>query len=354
MLNVFDYVIVVLYIAGTVALGLFIGRRLKTGRDFFLAGRSMPWWAIGVSLVATDIGATDIIGVGGQAYRYGLAVANFEWIGCVPAMIVGAFIFIPYFWRLGVYTIPEFMERRYNVAVRGAVAFCWLLFMASNVGILLYASAKMVGELFGWDMTASILGIAALAGLYTCAGGLAAVIYTDVVQGVVMIGGCLLVLVLGLVEIGGVGELKEALRRAEAAATDSAVTVAVGVEDPSGGAISDPNGTPAHARVILPVDTTTPFPWPGIFFGLALILSPAYWIGNQAIVQRSLGARSEFDARAAYVWGALLKTIVPLVVAVPGLIAFARNPDLADQVKAIPTLVANLLPPGLRGVFLAA
>src|SRR5210317_263300 len=109
-----DYAILLVYLAGTVVLGLYIGRRVKTGKDFFLAGRNLPWWAIGMSLVATDIGGTDIIGVGGAAYTYGWSVSNFEWIGCVPAMIVAAFIFVPHFWRIGVYTIPEYMERRYN------------------------------------------------------------------------------------------------------------------------------------------------------------------------------------------------------------------------------------------------
>src|SRR6056297_2770350 len=114
-LSPLDYFVILLYLLGTIALGVMIGARLKSGSDYFLGGRSLPWWAIGMSLVATDIGGTDIIGVGGAAYSYGMAVANFEWIGCVPAMIVGAFVFIPSFYRTGIYTIPEFLERRYNV-----------------------------------------------------------------------------------------------------------------------------------------------------------------------------------------------------------------------------------------------
>ncbi len=109
-----------------------------------------------------------------------------------------------------------------------------------------------------------------------------------------------------------------------------------------------------HNALVLPVDTKSPFPWSGVLFGLALILSPAYWIGNQSIVQRSLGARSEFEAKAAYVWGALLKNVIPLVVAAPGLVAFALYPNLADGDDAFPTLVARLLPVGLKGLFLAA
>jgi len=334
-LNGFDYAIVVAYLLGTVAIGLWIGRRVRTGRDFFLAGRSLPWWAIGFSLVATDIGGTDLIGVGGAAYAHGLAVANFEWIGCVPAMILAAFVFIPIFWRAGVYTIPEFLERRFDARIRVALASCWLVFMACNIGIMLFASAKMMGVLFGWPASVSILVTAALVGVYCVSGGLAAVVYTDVLQCLVMIGGCLLVLVLGLIDLGGVDGLMERLRAVEA--TRAAT-----------GAMVD------HTRLILPVDTASPFPWPGIFFGLALVLGPAYWIGNQAIVQRSFGAKSEFEVKAAFVFGALLKNLIPVIVAVPGLIALARFPELKEADAAFPTLVSHVLPAGLRGLFLAA
>ena len=345
-----DYCLLTLYLVGTMALGLAIGRRVKTGKDYFLAGRSLPWWAIGMSLVATDIGGTDIIGVGGAAYSYGLAVANFEWIGCVPALIVAAFVFIPHFWRIGVYTIPEFMERRYNVAVRVALALCWLLFMACNLGVMLFASAKMMTATlglqldpdgaFGWfsggEIAGCIVAMALIAGIYTVAGGLAAVVYTDTIQCVEMIGGCLLVLAIGLYQLGGMAALFEAVAAQEAALAPAADEI---VE---------------HNELILPVDTAGPFPWPGILFGLAMILSPAYWIGNQAIVQRSLGARSEFQAKAAYIWGALLKNLIPLLIAVPGLIAFALYPDLKDGDTSFPLLATRLLPTGLRGIFLAA
>ncbi|HUG70555.1 MAG TPA: sodium/solute symporter, partial [Pirellulaceae bacterium] len=330
---------------GTIAVGAVIGMRMKTGTDFFLGGRRLPWWAIGMSLVATDIGGTDIIGVGGAAYTHGLAVANFEWIGCIPAMIVGAFVFIPFFYRAGVYTIPEFFERRYNAGVRSVMAVCWLLFMACNLGIMLLASAKMMSAVFGWNAVACIIVTAVLVGGYTLVGGLAAVVYTDMIQCAVMIAGCLLILVLGLIEVGGVGQLKA--RLAEADARQATMTRLVDVS------VAKESNT-ERTSLILPADTQTPFPWPGIYFGLALILSPAYWLGNQAIVQRSLGARSEFEARASYIWGALLKNIIPLIVAGPGLVAVALLPDLQDGDAAIPNLVGVLLPAGLRGLFVAA
>lgn len=326
-----DYVVLLVYLGGTLAVGLAVGWKFKTGKDFFLAGRSLPWWAIGMSLVASDIGGTDIIGVGGAAYSYGLSVANFEWIGCVPAMIIAAFVFVPIFWRTGVYTIPEFMERRFNVGVRSALAVCWLVFMACNLGIMLFASAKMMNVLLGWDRDLCIWVTAVMVGVYTMAGGLKAVVYTDVIQCVVMIGGCLLVLVIGLHDLGGFGAMMEKVHAA-----------------------AGPEAGGQYGELILPVDTKSPFPWTGILFGLAMVLSPAYWIGNQAIVQRSLGAKSEFHAKAAYVWGALLKTVIPIVIVVPGLIALAKFPELKDGDNAFPMLAATLLPVGLRGLFLAA
>jgi SSS family solute:Na+ symporter len=329
----------VAYLVGTIVLGLKLSKNISTGKDLFLAGRALPWWAVGFSLVATDIGGTDIIGVGGAAYVHGLAVGNFEWIGCVPAMIVAAFIFIPLFWRAGVYTIPEFLERRYNASVRSALAICWFVFMACNLGIMLFASARMLNVLFGWNPFFAILLTAILVGIYTYSGGLAAVVYTDVIQCIIMVGGCVLVLFLGLSDVGGISGLLEKISAIEE------------TRRPAGQAAS---GVLEHAQLILPVDTASPFPWTGIFFGLGLILGPAYWIGNQAIVQRALGARSEFEAKASYVWGALLKNIIPVIVAVPGLIALAKYPELASGDDAVPTLVARMLPVGLKGLFLAA
>lgn len=350
-----DIGVIVIYLAATVALGLYIGRRLKTGTDFFLGGRQLPWWAIGMSLVATDIGGTDIIGVGGNAYKHGLAVANFEWIGCVPAMIVASFVFIPFLYRTGVFTVPEFLERRYNAGVRSIVAACWLLFMACNLGIMLLASAKMMSGLFGWNQSACILVTAGLVGFYTCAGGLAAVVYTDMLQCTVMIVGCLLVLVLGLVRVGGWDGLQQKLTRAEAnraAAQSDEGKGSVPRTDSTAGEDNPRNAE--HMQLILPADSKSPYPWPAILFGLALILSPAYWIGNQAIVQRSLGARSEFEAKASYVWGAVLKNVIPIIVAIPGLIALAMFPALTDGDQAFPELVGELLPSGARGMFVAA
>jgi SSS family solute:Na+ symporter len=339
-LTLLDYSIVGLYLVATMVIGVWVSRYIQTGREFFLAGRSLPWWAVGVSLVATDIGGTDLIGVGGAAYRYGLAVGNFEWIGCVPAMIVAAFVVIPHFWRCGITTIPEYLERRFDVRIRTAVAACWLVFMVCNQGVMLLASAKLMNGLAGWSTEFTIILVTLLVGFYTYSGGLAAVVYTDVLQGAIMIAGCTLVIIVGLASVGGIEGLHDG------------VDVALKTRAAAEGLPPPPANT--HFDVILPVDTPSPFPWTGILFGLAFITSPAYWMGNQAIVQRTLGARSEYEAKASYVWGAVLKSCIPIIIAVPGLIALVRFPTLKDPDQALPVLIGSVMPIGVKGVFLAA
>ncbi len=358
-----DFLVIFAYLAVTMAIGLWIGSYVRSGSDFFLAGRSLPWWAVGMSLVVTDMGGTDLIGLGGDAYRYGIVMGNFEWIGCVPAMIVGGFVFIPHLWRCRVTTIPEYLERRFNVQLRSAVAACWLFFMACNLGVMLLASARFMNSLAGWDLSVCILVTALLVGIYTWAGGLGAVVYTDVMQGFVVIGGCILFVVIGIFELGGIEPL-----------TDK-VHVVARLKDRDDIRQREQSMSPQelaafraknhqrrfqteseHLSLVLPVDTRSPAPWPAVLFGLCFIVGPGYWIGNQCMVQRALGAKSEYEAKASYIYGALIKNLIPFLVAIPGLIALVKFPEIghgrADE--ALGRLVGALLPTGLRGAFVAA
>ena len=429
-LNGIDYAVLILYLTGTVGLGVYLGRRIKTGRDYFLAGRKLPWWAIGMSLVVSDIGAIDIVGIAGSAYLYGIVMGNFDWIGCVPVMIIAAFIFIPLFWRANVSTIPEWLGKRYNTGVRTIMALIWGIFLACNLGIMLYATAVMLSVLLdlnpkvvvvmedrdaytevvqtiggkdfdflyapdaasavnvtaereanlilvddqvanisaltqdisslsldfevpirtfaagiiteesgallleqarptAWTLLYSIILIGVIVGIYTLFGGLTAVVYTDVIQCVVMVGGCLFILFYGIAQMGGFGEFVSIIQRMGERTKD-------------------------HFHLILPADTETPYPWSGILLGLGFVLANAYWIGNQSIVQRSLGARSEAEAKASYIWGSLIKVLIPFSVVVPGIIALAHAPDITDADKAMATLVRDMMPPGLLGIFFAA
>ena len=424
VLGTIDYAIIIIYLVGTVVFGAYIGRKIKSGKDYFLAGRSLPWWAIGMSLVVSDIGAVDMVGIAGSAYLYGIVLGNYDWLGSVPVMIIAAFLFIPIFWKKKVSTIPEWLGARYNSSVQTTSALIWGIYMPINLGIILYASAAMLNvlldlnpkvlilsenkiaiqkiarstdakkydfiyantidqgielsnnrnpiivfvdknlsfesndkDLFSeipivffsedeissswgamnmnrarepdWDIFYSILIMGVVIGVYTFLGGLRAVVYTDVIQCVVMLGGSLFVLFFGIFKLGGISEF-------------------VGIISSMGERTKD------HFSLVLPVDTNTPHPWSGILFGLGFVLANAYWIGNQSIVQRSLGARSMADAKASYIFGALLKILIPFAMVVPGIISLAYNPNIADADKAMATLIKEIMPTGLLGIFFAA
>lgn len=331
MLDGIDYAVVIVYLIGIMLVGLYFKRFVHSSRDYFLAGKSLPFWAIGMSIVVSDIGAQDFVGVSGGAYRYGIAVGNFDWIGSVPAMLLGAFIFIPYFWKAGVYTIPEYLGRRYNNALRSLASLTWIIFFAFNLGIIFWASAKLLDTLMGWSYWQSIIVTALVVGVYTFCGGLTAVVFTDVVQMVIMFAGGILVVVLGLHRVGGLSGLMEKLA-------------------------SQGEEYRNYFELIQPADVNAPFPWTGILFGLTFVMANAYMIGNQAIVQRCLAAKSEWHAKASMIWGAFLKMLIPWMVMFPGMIAIVLYPNLEDGDRAFPLLVKELLPAGygLIGLMFAA
>lgn len=329
MLSGIDYGILIIYLAGILLLGLYFKRFVHSSSDFFLSGRSLPFWAIGMSIVVSDIGAIDFVGVSGQAYRYGISVANFDWLGSVPAMLLAAFVFIPYFWRARLYTIPEYLGRRYNDIVRTIASLTWIVFFAFNLGIMLWATAVLLKTLMGWPIWLSIILTAIIVGIYTFFGGLRAVVMTDVIQMVIMFAGGTVLVYLGFREVGWWSGLVEKIN-----------SMGPGYQD--------------HFELIMPVDTATPFPWTGILFGLTFVMANAYMIGNQTIVQRCLGAKSEWDAKASMILGAFLKMFIPLLVLFPGLLAIVLHPGLEDGDQAMPILVRSLLPAGFRGLLFAA
>ena len=329
MLSGIDYFVVVAYLVGIMLLGLYFRKFVHSSQDFFLAGRTLPFWAIGMSIVVSDIGAMDFVGVAGQAYRYGIAVGNFDWLGSVPAMLLAAFVFIPYFWKAGLYTIPEYLGRRYNDGVRTIASLTWIAFFAFDLGIMFWATAVLLNTLLGWPIWLSIILTAIVVGLYTFFGGLAAVVMTDVVQMIIMFVGGATVVFLGLYKVGGWNSLVEKVTAMGPAYEN-------------------------HFKLILPADTNTPFPWTGILFGLTFVMANAYMIGNQKIVQRSLAAKNEWHAKASMVWAAFLKMFIPVLVLVPGLIAVVMHPGLEDGDTAMPVLIRSLLPPGLAGLLFAA
>ncbi|MEM7387423.1 MAG: sodium/solute symporter [Verrucomicrobiota bacterium] len=324
-----DLLIIGFYLVAVLVLGVVFSRYVKTSGDFLLAGKSLPFWAVGMSIVVSDIGAIDMVAGAGSAYKYGLAQANFDWLGSVPAMIIVAFVFVPFYWRTGVCTLPEFLGRRYGNVVRGLQAVIWLGFLLSMLAVMLYSSAIFLNEILGLNFLAGIWGTVFIVGLYTVLGGLTAVVLTDVMQTVIMFVGAGALLFMSLRKIGGVESLVETV-------TSRGPEFA------------------QHFQLLLPNNTSSPYPWSGILFGLGIVLSTAYFSSNQAVIQRVLGARSEWHAKASLLFAAFLKLLVPVLIILPGLLALALYPTLEDADRAVPRLVADLLPPGVMGLVFAA
>ncbi len=321
-----DIGLIFLYLVGISIFGYMFHRKIKNSSDYFLAGKSLSWWVIGMSIIGTNIGSNDYVGGAGGAFRYGIAQANFEWIGAIPAMVVSAIIFIPFYWRAGVFSIPEYLGRRYNQAVRVISAVVLSLFSVLIVGVFLWSTALMLNTYLGWPIAFSILITAGVVGLYTISGGLEAVAYTDAVQMVIMFIGAVALAVLGFHAVGGVGNFIEQVQ----------------------------TRFPSHFRAFLP-STHEEFPWPGVLLGLGLVLSPAYWCANQAILQRCLGARTEWDGKASMIFAAMAKMFVPFLIVLPGFFALLLASDkLTHADQALPWIVKNLLPTGISGIFFVA
>jgi SSS family solute:Na+ symporter len=315
-----DFILFALYLVLNIALGLWVARRRAAGtRDYFLAGEGLPWYTVGGSIIAANISTEHFIGMIGVAYAVGFVVAQWEW-GNWFTFSALIWIFLPYYIRGGLYTMPEFLERRYNATCRYLFAVCSLvLWIVAQMAVVMLAGGKAMNGMFGWNETVTIIGMSVLAGSYTIYGGLVSVAWTDFLQFVVMMLGGLIVTVVGLHQVGGLHNLM-----LEA---------------------------PEKFKIIYPI-TDKEYPWFGVW---SLFLSIGIWYNctNQFIVQRCLGARSEWDARMGVVFAGFMKIVLPLLVVIPGIVAFQLYPNLQDKDQAFPTLVRELVPMGLSGIVMA-
>lgn len=320
-----DLAIIVGYLVTMVVVGLRVSRGIGNSSDYFLAGRSLGWWIIGLSIIGTNVSAEGYVGASGGAYSVGIAQANFEWIGAIPAMVLAALVFIPLYWRAGVYSIPEYLGLRYDQNVRVVAALITSIFSVFAIGVSLWAIALTLETYVGWPVWLGILITGSVVGFYSIAGGLKAIALTDALQVTVMFVAGIMLVGIGLRHTGGIDGFADALLAAN----------------------------PTHLQAYLPADHPQ-FPWPGVILGLAIVLSPAYWCGSQAILQRTLGARSQWDASASMMFAAFGKTLAPLLIVFPGLLALVMAADIAYPDMALPWVVKNLLPPGLSGLMFIA
>ena len=362
-----DIVVFSLYAILILSIGLYVSRqkegKSKSAEDYFLAGKSLPWWAIGASLIAANISAEQFIGMSGSGFALGLAIASYEWMAAITLLVVGKF-FLPIFIEKGLYTIPEFIEKRYSSNLKTILAVFWIaLFVFVNLTTVLFLGGKaldtIIGSGDGSILLTSIIGLALFAAAYSLWGGLAAVAWTDVVQVVLLIFGGLLMTYFALSNVTDTGNFIDGLKYIYDKAPERFSMIL------SKGEIITPNGR----------DAWWDLPGLAVLIGGMWVANLYYWGFNQYIIQRTLAAKSLEEGQKGIVFAAFLKLIIPLIVVLPGIIAYVMNLDpetgqlnmallsnegflgtagnIAND-NAAPWLIKNFIPVGLKGLILAA
>lgn len=330
-----DIAVVVVYAIAIFGLAQWVSREKpghkKDTSDYFLASKALPWWAIGASLIASNISAEQIVGMSGSGYAIGLAIASYEWMAALTLLIVGKY-FLPIFLRNNIYTMPQFLEQRYGTNIRTVMAIFWLaLYVFVNLTSILWLGSLAVTRVAGVNQDLALAGLGAFALVYQLRGGLKAVALTDIVQVSLLVMGGLLVSGLALNEIGG-GE-----------------GVIAGFSELT-------RQVPGHFDMILAEAHPyfTDLPGLSVLIGGMWIANISYWGFNQYIIQRALAAKDLKEAQKGVVFAAYLKLLMPFIIVIPGIAAVILAPDLGTRNDlAYPTMM-RYLPTGILGLVFAA
>lgn len=364
-LSILDYVVFASYCALIMGIGLWVSRdkkgHVKNAEDYFLASKSLPWWAIGSSLIAANISAEQFIGMSGSGFAIGLAIASYEWMAAITLLIVGKY-FLPIFINKGIYTIPEFVEKRFSTNLKTILAVFWIaLFVFVNLTTVLYLGARamdtVIGNGDGSLMMVSIIGLGLFAAGYSLWGGLSAVAWTDVVQVVLLIVGGLVTTFIALSQVSPTGEIIDGFIHIFNTVPEKFSMIL------SKGEIITPDGK----------DAWWDLPGLSVLIGGMWVANIYYWGFNQYIIQRTLAAKSLEESQKGIVFAAFLKLLIPLIVVIPGIIAFVMNADASGQLtqatldpsfisktgtvindNAFPWLIQKFVPAGLKGLVMAA
>ena len=332
-----------------IGLGLWMGRREsspnETARDFFLAGGSIPWWAVGGSLIASNISAEQFIGMSGSGYAMGFAIAAYELMAAATLILVAKF-FLPIYLRNGIYTMPQFLEMRYGKGVRSGLAVFWVaLFVLVNISSVLYLGAKAI-EAMGIPLIYGIGGLALYSATTSIYGGLRAVVWTEVAQVVVLLVGGLVTTWLSLDAVGhGQGPVAGFLELWRVAPEKFNLLL-----QPGDTFVAEPG----PGQSIQMVDAWNYLPGISVLVGGMWIANLYYWGMNQYIIQRALAAKSLPEAQRGVVFAAFLKLLVPLVVVVPGIAAYALKAPIEKYDEAYPYMMSHYVGAGFRGIAFAA
>jgi len=346
-----DYGVFILYAVLILFVGLWVSRNkkgsTKSAEDYFLASKSLPWWAIGASLIAANISAEQFIGMSGSGYKVGLAIASYEWMAALTLIVVGKF-FLPIFIEKGIYTIPQFLEKRYSSELKTILAVFWIaLYVFVNIASVLYLGSLALHTILDIPIVYGVMGLSLFAAAYSLYGGLSAVAWTDVIQVVFLILGGLVTTYLALDQVSGGEGFFEGLRVVYEKAPDKFAMIL-------------DSSHPEYSNL----------PGIAVLVGGMWVANLYYWGFNQYIIQRTLAAKSLKESQKGILLAAGLKLIIPLIVVIPGIAAFVMTQD-ADVMnslgelgqqnyptaetpdKAYPWLL-QFLPVGLKGLAFAA
>ncbi len=333
-LETIDLIVLAGYAVALILIATLVSREKagheKTTEDYFLAGKALPWWAIGASLIAANISAEQIIGMSGSGYAAGLAIASYEWMAAITLLIVGKFL-LPIFLKKGIYTMPQFLEQRFGASVKYTMSVFWLvLYTVVNLTTIMWLGATAINSLTGLDMIYGMVALGSFAAAYSLYGGLKAVALTDIIQVVLLVFGGILITTIALNQLSdGAGVL----------AGFGVLTAEV----------------PERFDMILSRDNPeyANLPGIGVLLGGMWVMNLSYWGFNQYIIQRALGAKDLKEAQKGILFAALLKMVMPFIIVIPGIAAFLLAPDLAKPDQAYPEMM-KLAPAGIRGLIFAA
>src|ERR1700736_5581492 len=342
-LSAVDVVIIAFYFVLVLAIGFYLRGRANTGEDFFMAGREMTAWVAGLSFLSANLGALELMGWAGSAYQYGILATHWYWIGAIPAMLFLALVMMPFYYMSKTHSVPGYLKLRFGEPARAMSALSFAFMTVLMSGVNMFAMAKVMQIVLGWDINFSIWVSSLTVAIYVTLGGLRSAIFNEVLQFFLIWAGALLIPILGLYEAGGWGNLKIQIAQR---ASEQYVHMWAGL----GSFSTNPMGI--H--------------WTGIVFGLGAIISMGYWTTDFLVVQRILAAKDMRSAEMAPIIGAGFKMLVPIIVILPGLLGLGVLPmKLVPESVAtvthgysyndvLPLMLARYCGPGLLGLGITA
>jgi len=342
-LSKIDLAIIAIYFLAVLCIGFYLKRFAQSGEDFFLAGREMTAWVAGLSFLSANLGSLELLGWAGSSYQYGILAVHWYWIGAIPAMLFLAIVMMPFYYISKTHSVPGYLQLRYGKAASGLSAVSFALMTILMSGVNMFAMAKVMQVVLGWNIHFSIWISSLTVGIYVASGGLFSAIFNEVLQFFLIWFGALLIPILGLIETGGWKGMVARIQQ------------------------NFPGQDYTHAWSTLGRFSNNPMGmhWTGIVFGLAAVISMGYWTTDFLVVQRVLSAKDLRSAKLAPIIGSYFKMAVPLIVIVPGLLGLAvlhehlvpesaLQPGQHSYNEVLPLMLARYCGPGLMGLGVTA